>query len=195
MRETDWIDVREGLPGNGTKWLVVTETSVRAVARYIGGQWKADWAGSSIVSILGKITHYQALPDLPPPRPKGPFKGYLSLSKHHMKEEYRFLHISGGGEKWEIVWAGDGPVSDFIDWLNDVSAKVEVTPSRYRAKQKSDDPVLAKRWAHGYYCKVGGRHCIVLDDVEVIERGATVYDGGALRGVVEVVLETMEEVE
>ena len=40
---------------------------------------------------------------------------------------------------------------------------------RCRGKLKSDDVTISKRWAYGYYCKVAGKHYIILDDAELSE--------------------------
>lgn len=38
---------------------------------------------------------------------------------------------------------------------------------KFRGKLKSDDPIISKRWAYGYYCKIENKHWIVLDDAEL----------------------------
>lgn len=57
-----------------------------------------------------------------------------------------------------------------------------------RGKVKSDDPTIRKRWAYGYFARVGDKHIIILDDTELIVRGR----GQALVGFIEVQAGTVE---
>ena len=66
---------------------------------------------------------------------------------------------------------------------------------RCRAKLKSDDPAIARRCAMGYYCKVEGRHYIILEDAQIapIDPDKGGWEDG-IYGFVEVEPETVGEV-
>lgn len=59
----------------------------------------------------------------------------------------------------------------------------------HTAKLKSDNPILKNRWAKGYYCKIEGKHYIVLDDAEIVYKRRE----KVIRGLVEIQPETLEE--
>lgn len=59
-----------------------------------------------------------------------------------------------------------------------------------RGKVESSDPIIRKRWAYGYFARVGGKDIIILDDAELIE-----YGPGQALDFVEVQAETVELLE
>jgi len=61
---------------------------------------------------------------------------------------------------------------------------------KFRAKIKSTDPIISKRWVYGYYCKVEGKHYIIPDDAEITE---SVNYESAITGFLEVDPETVEQ--
>lgn len=62
-----------------------------------------------------------------------------------------------------------------------------------RAKIKSKDPVIAKRWAYGWPCKVEGKYYIIPDDAEICETVPGYRFIDAIAGMVEVVPETVSQ--
>ena len=189
-----WIDVRSELPKNAAdEWEALTETRRLVIAKYVPRrqEWIACWGGETIVSVVARITHYRALPDLPPPpRPRGPFWWHWWPDKNSTVAHA--IKILCDRDVFVIGWRD--PALDpqpFIDWLNETVAKLKPVGLKHRAQLKSDDPVVTNRWATGYYCQVQGRHFIILDDAEVFEyRLDEVLDG-----FVEIRVETLEVVE
>lgn len=116
----DWIDIRDQAPRAETVWLVATAqrdiTKARYTSRWGTPQWRDERTGHGL-----EVTHYRALPDLPPP-PR-PIEGFLS---GHCVREHPQLVLSRGAEKWTICWVDDERPEPFIDWLNEMWAKAEV---------------------------------------------------------------------
>lgn len=128
---TNWIDIRDDVPNDGDECLVVTEGR-RIVDAHYAIEY-LNFAGgfyTKMGTYVYDITHWMPRPELPPPpRPKGPFDGFLKV--HPLKGHVtypRSIRITYHEEKYDLA-CGPGKISvdGFIDWLNEMWTKNEQT--------------------------------------------------------------------
>lgn len=111
----DWIDIRDDVPDDGDRCLVVTKERSVVATRYVEGPLVVPGFWIDEEGYIDGVTHWKLRPKLPPmPKLKGPFK-LIDSSTGPV--------ILYGNRTYGLTWTIGETRHGLVDWLNEMWTK------------------------------------------------------------------------